>query len=108
LRPLTPRAAYRLGTLRSLWAQAGRAPVQFLGVRTAGTAGRGLLVPAEGIEVDPTRRSVRLPYAAALVEEAPAYAPGAELTPERKGEIYRHYDLHAMPCPQLSTLCCRD
>jgi hypothetical protein len=51
-----------VGTLCSLWAPDGRARVQFLGVRTAGTAGRGLMVPAEGVQVDRTRRSVRLPY----------------------------------------------
>ena len=97
-----------LGTLCSLWAQTGRTPVQFLGVRTAGTAGRGLMVPAEGVQVDRTRRSVRLPYPAALVQEAPAYASGAELTPERKRAIYRHYHVRAAPGPQPSTLCRQD
>lgn len=97
-----------LGTLRSLWTQQARAPVQFLGVRTAGTAGRGLMVPAEGVQVDRTRRSVRWPYPAVLVQEAPAYASGAELTPERKGDIYRHYHVRAAPGPQPSTLCRQD
>ena len=100
------RSRQPVGTLRSLWAQEGRTPIQLLGVRTAGTAGRGLLVPAGGVQVDRTRRSVRLPYlAAALVQAAPAYASRAELTPERQGEIYRHYHLRAAPGPQPLTLC---
>jgi hypothetical protein len=56
------RSRQPVGTLCSLWVQEGRTQVQFLGVRTAGTAGRGLLVPAEGVQVDRARRSVRLPY----------------------------------------------
>lgn len=94
-----------VGTLCSLWAEQRAGRVQFLGVHTAATAGRGLLVPAEGVQVDPARRSIRLRCPAALIHAAPAYASSAELTPERKGEIYRHYHVHATLYPRLSTLC---
>jgi hypothetical protein len=58
------------------------------------------MVPAEGVQVDRTRCLVRLPYPAVVVQEAPVYAPSAELTPERKREIYRHYHVRAAPGPQ--------
>lgn len=93
-----------VGTLRSLWAREVTGQVQFFGIQTAETAGRDLLVPVEGVEVDAGRRCIWLPYARALVLEAPAYAPSAELTPERKGEIYLHYDVQATLQPQSRTL----
>ena len=84
-----------LGTLRSLWAPEGTGQVRFFGVQAAGTASRDLLAPAEGAQVDAGRRRIRLPYARAQVQGAPAYAPCAKLTPERQGEIYLHYGLQA-------------
>ena len=93
-----------VGMLRSLWAEPRSGRLQFLGVGTAWTAGRDLLVPAEGIEVDAGRCWIRLPYGRARLHAAPAYAPSAELTPERKGEIYLHYDTDGTLCPQISTL----
>ena len=93
-----------VGTLRSLWSREGTGQVQFFGVQTAGSAARDLLVPVEGVEVDTTGRRIRLPYARALVHGAPAYAACAELTPERKGEIYLHYDVQAALRPRSGTL----
>jgi len=101
---VTDRSHVRVGTLRSLWAREGTGQVQFFGVQTAGSAARDLLVPAEGVEVDAGRRRIRLPYARARVLEAPAYAACAELTPERKGEIYLHYDVQAALRPQREML----
>ena len=92
------------GTRRPLWAHAGTGQVQFFGVQTAGSAARDLLGPAEGVEVDAGRRRLRLPYARAQGQAAPAYAAGAELTPESRDLIYLHDDVQAAWRPQSGAL----
>jgi hypothetical protein len=47
---------------------------------------------------------LRVDACRAWLHEALAYAPGAELTPERKGEIYLHYDTDGTLRPQILTL----
>ena len=89
------------GTLFSLWYHQGADAVQFLGIQTGGVAGKGAVVPAEGVEVDARQRRVHLPYPRALVDEAPAYSCGAELTPEQERDIYLHYDLRVTSYPRF-------
>ena len=93
-----------IGTLCSIWGHAGTGRVQFVGVRALATAGRGHLVPAEGVSVDAVKRLVRLPYPGGLVHDGPAYAVCAELSLEREREIYLHYDLQVTFGPRLSSL----
>ena len=87
------------GTLFSLWYYPGADAVQFFGVQTIGVAGKGAVVPAEGVEVDAMQRRVHLPYPSALIGEAPAYRCGAELTPEQERDIYLHYGVQVTAYP---------
>ena len=87
------------GTLFSLWYYPGADAVQFFGVLIVGVAGKGAVVPAEGVEVDATQRRVQLPYPRALIDEAPAYSCGAELTTEQERDIYLHYDVQVTAYP---------
>lgn len=90
-------------TLLSLWYHQGADAVQFFGVQTLEFAGKGAVVPAEGVEVDALRRRVRLPYPRALVDEAPAYSCGAELTPEQERDVYLHYGVQVTAYPSAGT-----
>ena len=91
------------GTLFSLWYYRGADAVQFFGVQTLQLAGKGAVVPAEGVEVDALQRRVHLPYPRALIDEAPAYSGGAELTPEQERDIYLHYGLQVTVYPRAGT-----
>ena len=90
-----------IGTLFSLWYHERSDAVQFFGVQTAGTAGKGLVVPAEGVQVDSTHCWLQLPYPRLIVEEAPAYPGDAKLTLEQERDIYLHYDLRVTSYPRL-------
>ena len=98
------RSRQPVGTLSSIWANEGTGRVQFLGVRTVGTGGRGHLVPAEGVQVDAKHRFVRLPYPGLLVHDGPADAAAAALSLEREREIYLHYDVLTTRRPHPSSL----
>ena len=93
------RSGQAVGTLFSLWYHDGAEAVQFFGIQTAGSTGRGLVVPAEGVAVDARRRLVQLLYPRVLVQEGPAHACGAELTPEQERDIYLHYDVQVTAYP---------
>lgn len=87
------------GTLFSLWYHHGADVVQFFGVQTLELAGMGAVVPAEGAEVDAMQRRVHLPYPHALLDEAPAYSCGAELTPEQERDIYLYFGVQVTAYP---------
>jgi hypothetical protein len=90
-----------IGTLFSLWYHERSDAVQFFGIQTAGAAGKRLVVPADGIEVDATHCCVQLPYSRLVVEEAPAYPGDAKLTLEQERDIYLHYDVQVTSYPRL-------
>lgn len=90
-----------IGTLLSFRCHERSDAVQFFGVQITGSAGKGLVVPAEDVQVDITHCSVQLPYSRLIVEEAPVYPGDAKLTPEQERDIYLHYDVQVTSYPRL-------
>src|SRR3982751_4562 len=81
-----------VGTLSCLWSDHSHEPA-YLGVKTGWLFGKNHVVPAEGVEVNKQRRTIRLPYTVDKVKEAPSYDVGDEIDDTAEREVRAYYNL---------------
>src|SRR5262252_5496043 len=80
----------RIGTTTAIWTDKTRHPA-FVGVKTTWLFGKTHIVPAYSADVNHATERIRLAYREEDVKNAPAYAPDAELGPDREREIFTFY-----------------
>lgn len=80
----------RIGHVSGLWVNSSN-DVEFVGVKTTWLVGRTHIFPAQGMQVNHARESIRTPYPEEVIKNAPAFDPGAELTEAEQREIFNYY-----------------
>ena len=80
-----------LGTLQSLWANHDSGQLEFLGVKTGWLFGSNHVVPAGKAQIDEATRTIQVPYALALIKDAPSIEADAEISDAQEAEIFRYY-----------------
>jgi uncharacterized protein (TIGR02271 family) len=81
-----------IGSVENLWADQTGQPA-YLGVRTAQTANRHYVVPAQSARVSYARQKIKLPFLQQRLEGAPSFAPEADFTDAMEEEVARYYSL---------------
>jgi uncharacterized protein (TIGR02271 family) len=82
-----------IGHVSGLWTEP-HGPIAFVGVKTTWLVGKTHVIPAQGMEVNHQRETIRVPYSAEVVKNAPTSDPGEEL--EFTREVYSYYTQHGM------------
>ena len=80
----------KIGTLQCLWSDSSGEPA-YLGVKTGWLLGKTHVVPAERAEVNSKSRTIRLPYSAQQVKNAPSYDPSVELDSNIQSQLTSYY-----------------
>ena len=80
----------KIGHVSGLWTEA-QDQIAFVGVKTSWLSGRTHVIPAQGMQVNHQRETIRVPYAAEIVKDAPTYDPGEELDYTKEQEVYAYY-----------------
>lgn len=80
-----------LGTLHSMWNNRESGQLEFLGVKTGWLFGSNHVVPAGKAQFDEAKRTIQVPYALALIKDAPSIDADAEITDAQEAEIFGYY-----------------
>jgi uncharacterized protein (TIGR02271 family) len=86
------RNGNKVGTLECLWSDHTGQPA-FLGVKTGWFLGKTHVVPAQRAEVNEGARTIRLPYEADRIKQAPSYDPDTELNEDTEREVSSFYNI---------------
>ena len=92
---VTDQSGSEIGTLHSFWADHAGGKLEFVGVKTGWLFGANHVIPADRVEFDDAARTVRVPYDAEFVKNAPSIDADAEISDEEEAEIYRYYNVRA-------------
>lgn len=91
----------KIGTLSCLWSDESGEPL-YLGVQTGWLFGKTHVVPADSVELNEARRTIRLPYTAEEIKEAPSYDKNVELDETAQDAISAYYE-SSSPSPTVSS-----
>ena len=86
------RNGNKVGTLECLWSDHTGQPA-FVGVKTGWFLGKTHVVPAHRVEVNEAARTIRLPYEADRIKQAPSYDPDTELSEDIEREVSSFYNI---------------
>lgn len=96
------RNGVKIGTVDEVYLDDATGEPEWAAVRT-GLFARDAFVPLEPSEV--VGNELRIPYAKALIKDAPDFGVGRHLSPAQELQLYRHYGLDveiAEPAPAAS------
>jgi len=88
----------KIGKLNCLWSDTEGEPA-YLGVQTGWLFGKTHVVPARRVEVNESTETIRLPYTAEKIKDAPSYASDAELDANSQGEVLAYYNISQQSTP---------
>jgi uncharacterized protein (TIGR02271 family) len=88
----------KIGKLTCLWSDPQGEPV-YLGVQTGWLFGKTHVVPADNAQVNYASKTIRLPYFAEKIKDAPSYDTKAEIDPTSEREIRSYYNLSSESYP---------
>ncbi len=91
-----------IGKVSAIWSDHTGQPA-FLGVKTSWLFGKTHVVPAYGVETNPRRGSIRLPYLKEDVKNAPNYDPDAELDMAKEREVFSYYRTKRPNLPEFGS-----
>jgi uncharacterized protein (TIGR02271 family) len=91
----------KVGKLHCLWAGPDGEPL-YLGVQTGWLFGKTHVVPAQGVEVNEATQTIRLPYSADKINDAPSYDTDREIDERSEREILAYYGISS-PASQRAT-----
>lgn len=95
---VTDQNGKKIGKLTCLWSDPQGEPV-YLGVQTGWLFGKTHVVPAENAQVNNSSKTIRLPYFAEKIKDAPSYDATAEIDPNSEQEIRAYYNLSSESNP---------
>src|SRR4051794_8981846 len=91
----------KIGTLQCIWSDHQGEPA-FLGIQTGWLFGKTHVVPAQRADVNEQSRTIRLPYPAEKIKDAPSYDPGVELDESTEREVRSFYNISSQPATRES------
>src|SRR6266496_4050338 len=77
----------KIGKLHCLWSDSEGEPA-YLGVQTGWLFGKTHIVPAQRAEVNEQAQTIRLPYTADKIKDAPSYDPDVDLDPNTERQVW--------------------
>jgi sporulation protein YlmC with PRC-barrel domain len=84
------RDGVKIGTVDEVYLDDATGAPEWAAVRT-GLFGRDAFVPLEPSELD--GEALQVPFARALIRDAPDFGVGRHLSPRQELQLYRHYGL---------------
>jgi len=81
----------KVGTVNDLWPNENNAGYSFIGVHTGWLMGKNHVVPADGMTIDHSEKTVRLPLSAATIKAAPDFNVSGEIDDNDQARIRSHY-----------------
>jgi len=91
----------KIGKLSCLWSDHQGEPA-YLGVQTGWLFGKTHVVPAQSATVNEAGRTIRLPFTADKVKDAPCYDHTVEIDPTTEQEVSSYYNLSSQRPVQAS------
>ena len=82
-----------IGTIDSIWSDENTGKLEFLGIKTGWFFGKTHVVPVQGVQFEEGQNSIRVPYPASLIKEAPNFSPEDNLSDTQEAEIYNYYGI---------------
>jgi len=89
----------KIGTLQCLWSDHENEPA-YLGVQTGWIFGKTHIVPAQRAEVNGSTKTIRLPYTADKVKDAPSYDSATEIDANTERQVQSYYNISPQPGAQ--------
>jgi hypothetical protein len=80
-----------VGTLSGVWLDPSTHRVEFVGVKANGLFKRTHLIPASTVQLDEAHGSIKVPYTASFIENAPEFNPDHELAEVEKQQVTAYY-----------------
>jgi len=88
----------KIGKLNCVWSDGQNEPV-YLGIQTGWLFGKTHVVPAQRADVNERSRTIRLPYGAEKIKNAPSYDSTAEIDANTEREIQDYYNVSPQTVP---------
>ena len=83
--------AHDIGSIDGLWANQATGDIEFVGIRTGDLSQVMHLMPAQGMDIDDTTRSIRVPYTDLQVQGAPKIGLHDQISDETRQATLAYY-----------------
>ncbi len=94
----------KIGPVDYAWLDDATNALEFIGVKTGWFMGTTHIVPAANAQISDADRSIKVPYTADQIKDAPSFAGDPELSPEDEEHVYRYYGIDRSTGPSPSGL----